>query len=41
MKIGPFDAQTVDDCLDILEASFGSGLWREVPKDERLRLFLR
>jgi len=28
MKIGQFDAHTVDDCLDILEASFQSGLWR-------------
>jgi hypothetical protein len=30
MKIGPFDANTVDDCL-----------WREVPKEERTRLVER
>ena len=38
MQIGPFDVQTVDECLDILEAVFQSGLWKELNNEDRLRI---
>ncbi len=38
MRIGPFDVQTVDDCLDVLEACFQSELWRELPNEQRIHL---
>jgi len=31
-------AQTVDDCLDILEAAFQSPMWEQLPQQERIRL---
>jgi hypothetical protein len=38
MKIGSVDIQTVDECLDVLEAVFTSGQWRELNNEDRLRI---
>jgi hypothetical protein len=40
MKIGKrqIDAQTLEDCLDILEAAFQSEMWRRLVGQERIRL---
>ena len=38
MKIAPFDVQTVDKCLDLLEDVFQSGMWKELDNEDRLRL---
>lgn len=41
MKIGSFDAKTVDDCLEILEAAFQSDLWKQIDNQEKVRLIER
>ncbi len=38
MRIGPFDVKTVDECLDLLEDVFQSGMWKELNNEDRLRL---
>jgi hypothetical protein len=38
MRIGPFDVQTVDDCLDILESAFQSDLWKNLNNEDRLKI---
>jgi hypothetical protein len=39
MLIGePIDITTVDDCLAILEATFQSRRWKQLPQQERIRL---
>ena len=48
MKVGPFDAKTIDECLAILSASlqmqegaFQSELWRKLPNRDRLGIVRR
>ncbi len=41
MKIGNADVQTIDDCLDALEAAFQSDMWRRLPEQDRRRLVNR
>jgi len=41
MRIGQFDVNTVDECLDVLEAAFQSDMWRHLPEQERRRLVTR
>jgi hypothetical protein len=41
MKIGPFNAETVDDFLDILQDAFQSPMWKELPQEEKTRLIGR
>ena len=38
---GSFDAKTVDDCLDVLEAAFQSDLWKQIDNQEKVRLIER
>ncbi len=38
MQIGPFNVQTVDECLDILEEVFQCGMWKELNNEDRLRI---
>ena len=38
MKIGSFNADTVDDCLNILEDAFRSDMWRQLPNEDRLMI---
>ena len=38
MKIRPVNADTVDDCLNILEDAFRSDMWRQLPNEDRLRI---
>jgi hypothetical protein len=38
VKIGPFHADTVDECLDILEDAFQSPMWKQLPEQEKTRL---
>ncbi len=41
MNIGPVDAKTVDECLDVLEDCFQSPMWKELPQEEKTRLIGR
>jgi hypothetical protein len=41
MRIGQLDVNTVDECLDFLEAAFQSEMWRHLPEQERRRLVNR
>jgi len=38
MRVGSFEIETVDQCLDILEAAFQSDLWKHVDNQEGKRL---
>jgi len=41
MRIGRLVIDTVDDCIDILEDAFQSGMWKQLPDQERTRLVSR
>ena len=38
MKSGNVDVKTVDECLDVLEHSVQSDMWKQLPDQEKTRL---
>jgi hypothetical protein len=41
MNIRQVDIKTLDDCLDVLETSIKSDLWKQLDSQEQLRLIAR
>jgi hypothetical protein len=41
MKSGNVDVKTVDECLDVLEHSVQSDMWKQLPDQEKTRLIGR